>query len=129
MDNSDAWTRVTRGVNEIDEIVSRLSTFDQKHASRIIMTIPPQTSTHLLSQISIQADNPNADNDEILKTRLWGLLGTNKRQILNCVGTMVICGHKADSKKIFWESTELRNDFNHDFPNQAYDFKIVHLKK
>ena len=33
---------------------------------------------------------------------------------------MVICGHKADRKKTFWESTELRNDLNLDFPNQAY---------
>ena len=30
-----------------------------------------------------------------------GFLGTNKRQMLNCVGTMVICGHKADRKKTF----------------------------
>ena len=33
---------------------------------------------------------------------------------------MVICGHKADRKKIFLESNELRNDFKDDFPNQAY---------
>ena len=43
---------------------------------------------------------------------------------------MVICGHKADRKKTFWESTELRNDFEHDFPNQAYlNFTNLKLKK
>ena len=41
---------------------------------------------------------------------------------------MVIYGHKADRKKTFWESTELRNDFNHDFPNQAYlKFSLISI--
>ena len=31
-----------------------------------------------------------------------------------------IWGHKAVHKKTFWESMKLRNDINHEFPNQAY---------
>ena len=54
-------------------------------------------------QCSFFPFNPilRVDDDKILKTRLWGFLRTNKRQILNCVDTMVICGHKVDRKKTF----------------------------
>ena len=39
---------------------------------------------------------------------------------------MVICGHKVDRKKTFCELTELRNDLNHDFPNQEH-LKFVYF--
>ena len=43
---------------------------------------------------------------------------------------MVICGHKVDRKKTFWELIELRNDLNHDFHNQAHlKFMIGYSKK
>ena len=41
----------------------------------------------------------------------------------------MICGHKVDRKKTFWELTELRNDLNHDFPNQAHLIFMIILEK